>query len=76
MMKIIRSGKEYMMTADEVFEAADAVLFNTNPHCEISRDGQKIELTKEECRSCLVEWGIDYAKRAKENTKNRAYIHH
>lgn len=66
-MTIIRDGKEYVMTDEEVFNAADAIIWeNTNPNYKIKRGNKEFELTKEEHRSCLLEWALSYMERQKK----------
>ena len=70
-MTIIRDGKEYVMTDEEVFNAADAIIFDTNPHYKIKRDNKELELSTEEHRSCLIEWALSYKKRQYEIDKKK-----
>lgn len=70
-MKIYRDGKEYAMTDEEVFNAADAIIWDTNPHYKIKRGNKEFELKKEEHRSCLIEWALSYKKRQYEIDKKK-----
>ena len=72
-MTIIRDGKEYVMTDEEVFRAADAIIWdaNLNHKIKIKRDNKEFELTKEEHRSCLLEWALSYKQRQYELDKKK-----
>lgn len=59
------------MTDEEVFNAADAIIFDANPHYKIKRDNKEFELTKEEHRSCLIEWALSYKQRQYELDKKK-----
>lgn len=71
-MKIVRDGKEYELKEREVFNAADAIIWeNINPNYKIKRGNKEFELTKEEHRSCLLEWALSYKQRQYEIDKKK-----